>query len=247
MRSIRIYQSTELHEGLVVQLDQSATRHIIQVLRLSIGTPLIVFNGKGGEFTASIVELDKRQVKIKIAKFIAIERESTLNLHLAQGIARNEKMDLIIQKAVELGVSRITPLITQHSIIKLSSERWEKRWQHWQNIIISACEQCGRNQVPKLDHPILFNEFISTTNEINKFILHPEKISDEHKLPAKINAAVLLIGPEGGFSDEEITLAQQRQYISIQLGTRILRTETAGLAGIVALQVKYGDLVMING
>lgn len=241
MRLNRIYQAIDLDIHQTISLDHEATQHIAQVLRMNVGDPFIIFNGKGGEYSATIIDRTKNNVIIKTTGFHAIERESPLNLHLIQCISRGEKMDWVIQKAVELGVKQITLLISERCGIKLPPDRWNKKQEHWQKIILSACEQCGRNTIPKLhlgdslgDSPLLGTAPF-------RFILDPragKKLSAIELIDREI---ILLIGPEGGFTENEMDLAKQNGFTSISLGQRILRTETAGLAAISALQTKFGD------
>lgn len=241
MRITRIYQPINLIENQIITLDNHASHHLLNVLRLKSGTTLIIFNGQGGEYQAELINIEKKQAKIKIKNFSAIERESSLHIHLAQGISRGEKMDYIIQKAVELGVTEITPLFTEYGNVHLNEERLKKRVAHWQAIIISACEQCGRNHLPKINLPQRLFNWLPNCHDEFKLILDPQankKISEYNKQ----NSVTLLIGPEGGLSDHEIAEAKRNNFLSLKLGPRILRTETAGLAAVAALQALWGDL-----
>lgn len=238
----RIYQNINLAENETITLDKAASHHLLNVLRIKKSEPIIIFNGQGGEFEAEVFETNKNFVQVQINKHIDINRESPVEIHLAQGISRGEKMDFTIQKAVELGVKKITPLITEFCNVKLPSERWQKKLQHWQSIIISACEQCGRTQIPEIFPPIEFSKWMDIKLDGNKIILEPtaeRKISDLKLSETKI---CLLIGSEGGFSETEINLAEKNNFTPIKFGPRILRTETAGLAVIAAVQVLCGDL-----
>lgn len=244
MRMTRIYQNCTLNIGEVIQLDSEASNHLINVLRLQAQAPLIVFNGLGGEFSAIISEIKKKNVLVHIENFYPIERESFLKIHLAQVVSRGEKMDLTIQKAVELGVHEITPIISERCEIKLSQERWLKRILHWQKIIISACEQCGRNTIPQLNSIMQFADYISQKSTAIRLILHHRATSSlsvlEHESLKNVD---LLIGPEGGFTENEIAESESYHFTGIKLGPRILRTETAGIAVIAALQTKFGDFL----
>jgi 16S rRNA (uracil1498-N3)-methyltransferase len=180
---------------------------------------------------------------VKVDQYNPREAESPISLCLAQGISRGEKMDYTIQKAVELGVTKIIPLLTERCTVKLDADRREKRLQHWQSIIISACEQSGRNKIPTLLPPQAFHHWLPTANADQCFVLAPTANQKLEKISLKNNAEViLLIGPEGGLSDGEIALASDQSFIPLNLGPRILRTETAAVAALSALQCIYGDL-----
>lgn len=238
----RIYQSSDLNTDSFLSLDEAASHHLARVLRANPGDSIIIFNGKGGEYAAVITEINKKDVQVKIGEYSPREAESPLKIQLAQGVARGEKMDFIMQKAVELGAVRLTPLITSRCNVRLDPSREKKRIQHWQSVIISACEQSGRNFLPQLESPMDFAEWISNAKADYRFVLSPHV---DKKLPANIPAqstVILLIGPEGGLSDEEVELAIKNGFIPLNLGKRVLRTETASLAAITALQARFGDL-----
>jgi 16S rRNA (uracil1498-N3)-methyltransferase len=239
---IRIYQKITFEIGATVALDKSASHHVGNVLRAKINDLITLFNGQGGEYLSHIIAITKKEVSVKIDQFIDKNTESPLSLYLAQGISRGEKMDFTIQKAVELGVKKIFPVLTERSTIKLDADRIQKRLTHWESIIVSACEQSGRNFIPKISLP----ESINTLHEIEaewRFILSPNASTHLKTLPIQKNDRVLLlIGPEGGFSEKEILTLVQKDFIPLNLGPRILRTETAGLAAIAALQCLFGDL-----
>lgn len=232
----RIYQSSELKTGAIIELDKIVAHHVRNVLRLKQEDPLILFNGFGGEYHAVITDITKRDIVVKIKSFHAIECESTLKIHLAQGISRGEKMDFTIQKAVELGVTEITPILTSRCGVQLSSARWLKRQQHWQSIIISACEQCGRNKLPTLNKVCDFKDWVNNFKAELKFVLEPQADISFPKIIESTASIGLLVGPEGGFSETEIEVAVKNNFQVIQLGPRILRTETAALAALAVLQ-----------
>lgn len=242
MRITRIYYARPLTPGMICNLDTVASNHILRVLRLRPGAKLTLFNGEGGEYTAEIIAAEKQQAKVKIIQFSPIERESSLSIHLGQGISRGEKMDYTLQKAVELGVNKITPLFTEHSNVKLAEERLEKRIAHWQAIVISACEQCGRNRIPKVLPAESLSQWVIKRKEKIKLLLHPEAAKHLADFATISDEICLLVGAEGGFSENEIFQAQQAGFTALQLGPRILRTETAALAAIAALQTRWGDL-----
>ena len=244
----RIYQPCSLTVGQHYGLTAAASHHLINVLRLSIGDRLVVFNNTGNEYAAHLVDVNKRTAMVEIKTCDLVDCESPLQITLAHGLARGEKMDLIIQKAVELGVSHFVPLLTQYTNVKLSGDRLTKRHEHWQQVIISASEQCGRNRLMSIVQPMPFLAFITkikahdiTDNTVN-LLLDPAgqiRLSDLNSPTTKqVN---LLVGPEGGFSTDEINHAKQASFQGIQLGPRILRTETAALAVVSILQTQWGD------
>ena len=238
----RIFHPQTLSANSTTQLTDSAAGHVSRVLRMNTGDTLHLFDGNGGYFEAIIAEISKKSVSVNVGDFIANCTESPLRVHIGQGISRGEKMDFTIQKATELGVCEITPLITERCGVKLQEDRWQKKLDHWQQVAISACEQCGRNIVPQIHPPIsLQNWLTQATNEL-KLNLHPSAKHGINGLAAPQNGVRLLIGSEGGLSDNEIQQAAQNGFESILLGKRVLRTETAALTALAALQTRFGDL-----
>ena len=243
MRIPRLFLSQQLVINTEIELDKNITRHIVQVLRLKPGHPLLLFNGQGGEYHAELTVVEKRRAHAKITSFHPVERESSLKLHLAIGISKGERMDYAIQKAVETGVNEITPLFTEHCAVHLSAERIHKRLIHWQSIIHSACEQSGRNRIPQLNPAKQFEDFCSTHQHDLKLVLDPTAKETLGPIqPQNPSACTLCIGPEGGLSQSEVELAQQHGFVAIKIGARTLRTETAAVVSIAALQVLWGDL-----
>ncbi|MDP5029317.1 MAG: 16S rRNA (uracil(1498)-N(3))-methyltransferase [Paraglaciecola sp.] len=242
MRISRIFHPDLLSVDEHVTLGDDATNHLANVLRAKVGQPLILFNGDGAEYSAHVVDITKRKVIVCIDTKLSLSVESPLKLHLGQGISRGDRMDWVIQKAVELGVSEISPLITERCGVKLSAERWLKKHEQWQKLIISACEQCGRNTLPTLHTPIDFHQWISQSTEQLRLTLHPRAESTFRHIRLPVSGVRLLIGPEGGFSDQEIYQTEQSGFHTIQMGPRVLRTETAAIAAIAALQAIHGDL-----
>ncbi len=239
----RIFQPIDLVSGEVIQLDTQASHHLMTVLRAKLNDGVTLFNGQGGEYKSTIIQMTKKQVSVQINEHLLRDVESPLELYLAQGISRGEKMDYTIQKAVELGVKKIIPLLTERSTVKLDAERREKRFQHWQSIIISACEQSGRNQIPELLFPMTIENSLSSVQADWCFVLSPAATSQLKDNAIKKNQRVLLlIGPEGGLSESEINLVCSQGYKPLNLGPRILRTETAAVAAITALQCSFGDM-----
>lgn len=238
----RIYQSGLLVSGSHLFLHERAAHHLAHVLRIKTGDPVILFNGEGGEYQALVTQVNKKGVEVKVGDFVSREVESLLRIGLAQGIARGEKMDWIIQKAVELGVSQIMPLTTERSNVRLTGEREAKRHLHWESVAVSACEQCGRNRLPSIASPSELMDWLPTAAADYRFVLSPY-VND--KLPVQMPAdasIILLVGPEGGLSDAEAAKAMAAGFTPLGLGPRVLRTETAAIAAIAALQSRYGDL-----
>src|SRR5690606_824383 len=241
MRIPRIFTSQIISSGQVLMLEEAPSHHLSKVLRMQVGRELILFNGMGGEFTAVIQAINKKNIEIAVGNFCAENRQSPLELELAIGLSRGERMDWVLQKATELGVTRISPLITERTEVKLSGERLVKKFEHWQQILISACEQCQRNILPHLNPPTRLSEWLAQTNAEYRFVLHHR---DNQKLPAvaQVASLALLIGPEGGLSDTEIGLAKAADFTALTLGPRVLRTETAPVAAISLVQYLWGDL-----
>lgn len=223
-------------------LPTQAAHHAAKVLRLSIGDEIVLFDGSGGEYAALIKDIGKHGVVVQIGVHRAAERESPLCVTLAQAISSGDKMDLTLQKATELGIARIQPLESERSVVRLSGERAEKRIAHWQGVVISACEQCGRNQIPEVATIRRFHDWLGIEEKSRlRLMLSPGAPMNLRDLPRPEQPVTLLIGPEGGFSTVEIASAQHAGYTPICLGARILRTETAALAALAAMQTLWGD------
>lgn len=241
MRIPRIYTQQQLATHQQVALEESSSHHLSKVLRMQAGRELILFNGNGGEFSATIVEVTKKQVIVNVAEHREDNRESPLTLELAIGISRGERFEWVLQKATELGVTQITPLISERTEVKVNGDRQEKIMERWQQILIGACEQSQRNVLPQLSAPIQITDWLPHVNSDLRFVLHHR---DSKTLPTeqKPQSVSLLIGPEGGLSDNEILLAQQYKFNALTLGPRVLRTETAPVAAITLAQYLWGDL-----
>lgn len=224
-------------------MSPAASHHIINVLHMKPDQPVILFNGSGGYFDCRILSVEKKHnVFVEIGQHYPDEKASPLNLILAQGISRGQRMDYTLQKAVELGVSGIVPVFCEFGNVKLAADRQDKRLEHWRKLIINACEQCGLNRIPSLHPPMNFADWVNKQNDGLKIILHP--VSDynlSHLRPPDMNI-ILLAGPEGGFSEKEVCLAAANGYHSVRFGPRILRTETAAIVAITACQVLWGDI-----
>ncbi|MCC2605783.1 16S rRNA (uracil(1498)-N(3))-methyltransferase [Planctobacterium marinum] len=242
MRIPRIYYPDTLQSDTQIELPKDSAVHITNVLRLKPGHPVVMFNGDGNEYSGEIQEASKKSTTVFVSAKLGLSVESPLNTHLAQGVSKGERMDLVMQKSVELGVSEITPIITERCPVKLSEERWQKKLQHWQKIIISACEQCGRNTLPILNQPVSYQAWIQQSTNQCRLMLHPQAQLRLNQLALPPEGVRLLIGPEGGLSDAEIYQAREFGYEEVLMGPRILRTETAALAALAILQAGFGDI-----
>lgn len=243
MRIPRIHLAQELCLGQTVLLPDQAGEHVARVLRLDRGATLILFNGDGREFDATLASLAKHAVTAEICGVREADRESPLELTLAQGIARGEKMDWILQKATELGIARIVPIVTERTEVKLDEDRAERRMAHWASVIAGACEQSGRTRLPVLEAPQRMDRWLGSlaATAALRLALLPEGDVTVRQFPQVDNGAILAVGPEGGFSDNDAALLKQANFHGLRLGPRILRTETAGLAALAALQAMAGD------
>ena len=244
MSNLRFYSAENLHIGATIKLSESAATHATRALRLSVGNHIHLFNGDGFDYACELVVVKKSEVIATVKASHARETESPLNITLLQGISSGDRMDYSIQKAVELGVKQIQPIATERSVVKLSAERAEKRLEHWQNIVISACEQCGRATIPQVLAPkTLANWFSANTSTptATRILLNPEGAKRLATLDKPSGEIQLLIGAEGGLSQAEINLAILQGFQSVILGPRILRTETAGPTAIATLQSLWGD------
>lgn len=254
MKSPRFYYPDQINVGESIELSYGATHHAANVLRLEKGDRVTLFNGKGGEFLAFIRRISKAAILVSIEKFINVEHESPLQITLAQSICTNIKMDLIIRKAVELGVNNIQPILAKRCLVKLSGKRELKRVKHWEQIIISACEQCGRNRVPGVSSPVTLSSWLSRQGAMQKelnneptkklyFMLSPTSKMGLHDFSKSLSVTelALLVGPEGGFTSDEDAATLMAGFSSLRLGSRTLRTESAALAAIAALQTIWGD------
>ncbi|PLY16550.1 MAG: 16S rRNA (uracil(1498)-N(3))-methyltransferase [Sedimenticola sp.] len=242
MRTPRIHTHQTLSPDSTLSLEEGPARHLIQVLRLKADAPVILFNGDGHDYQGVIISLGKRQVDIAISERGAQESAACLAIHLGLGISKGERMDFAIQKSVELGVTEITPLVSERCVVRISDERMQKRIQHWQNILIAACEQSGRRRLPMLHAPLKLQDWINKREAQQHNLLLDHRSSDTlASLSPPESGTCLLVGPEGGLSEEEIASAKREGFHGVQLGPRVLRTETAPLAAIAAMQALWGD------
>lgn len=240
MRITRIFTDQPLEANKDVVLNPSASHHL-QVLRIRPGADLVLFNGDGSNYFAQLETASKKQVQVKIISRSEPEQECPVQIHLCISISKGERMDFAIQKSIELGVSEITPLFSQHGVVNLNDERLQKRQQHWHKVMISACEQSGRCRIPLLNHAMELDKWLEMPHSGTGLILDPRSEVRIGSLNQPGKRITILVGPEGGLSNAEITSAKDHGFTGISLGPRILRTETAPLATIAAIQTLWGD------
>jgi len=225
----------------ILTLPEAVHRHAIQVLRLKKGAIIQLFDGKGLEYQATLTHVERKQSEVELGQQLINAAESPLNVTLLQGISRGERMDFAIQKAVELGVNQIVPVITERCNVQLKQDRAEKRCAHWQGVMISACEQSGRAVLPTLGDVVDVQTVMSRTEDTLKLVLDPQAKTGFSDLPTT-KQLTLLIGPEGGLTDDEVAMAKSSGFTAVQFGPRILRTETASTAALAVVQSLWGDL-----
>ena len=240
MRSYRVYSSLPLTVDEQCHLDDRARHHLARVLRVKAGDRLCVFNGDGNNYQGAIVSASKNKVSVLIDSMEQADTESPLNTCLALGVSKGDRFEWAIKKATELGVSSIVPLLSQRVDVRLSPERWQKKQEHWQQVVISACEQSGRAVVPDVQEPTTLPHWLSHVEADCKLVLDPEATpSALNDQPASI---ALLIGPEGGLAPSELALASENGFSAMRLGPRVLRTETAPLVALSVLGARWGDI-----
>ena len=244
MRVTRCHVDLPLHVGADLALPERAANHLVRVLRLREGDACVLFNGDGHDYPARLAAIGKREARVEVLAREPVANESPLRIVLLQGIARGEKMDLILQKATELGVAAIIPVMAERTEVKLDAERTAKRMTHWRSVVVSACEQSGRASIPGLAQPLGLAQGAAAIAEdcmkLTLDLLGEDSLASLHA-PASRRVAVA-IGPEGGWSPRDRETLRQAGFGGLRLGPRILRTETAGLAAIAALQSRFGDL-----
>jgi 16S rRNA (uracil1498-N3)-methyltransferase len=242
MRTPRLFIDLSLSPNDTISLPKEKAHYISHVLRMTSGAVIKLFNNSGYEFDGIIVAITKKSAEIEINKAYKINNESPLKITLCLAIARGQHMDYSVQKAVELGVDRIIPVVSEFSNVKLQAERMQNKMTHWQNIIISASEQCGRNLLPQLLSPVSFRESLVLNTPKPRLILHPGSQQAMQSVKMEINQLSLMIGPEGGYSDTELSEAIGGEIIPVNLGPRILRAETAVVSALSNAQQLWGDL-----
>jgi 16S rRNA (uracil1498-N3)-methyltransferase len=242
MREPRIFVDCDLQEDSELILRAETAHYLATVLRRKTGQTIHLFNGKGADYSASIQSISKKEVRVQLGSAKQSNTESPLQITLLQGISRAQHMDYTLQKAIELGVYRIVPVFTEFGNLRLDDSRAQKKWQHWQKIIVSACEQSGRSYVPELAQPQSLSAALAAENNTLKVILHPaEGLSLRAITPAPQSLSILA-GPEGGFSDAELEQAIAQSFQSVLMGPRVLRTETAAVAALSICQSLWGDM-----
>jgi 16S rRNA (uracil1498-N3)-methyltransferase len=242
MSTPRFHVPVPLTVAATLDLPEAAAHHAARVLRLRCGDAVTLFNGMGGEYAACITAIGKHDVTVTIERHDPVERESPLPVTLVQALSSGERMDLTIQKAVELGVSRIVPVESERCVVRLKGERAEKRVAHWQQVAISACEQCGRNRIPEVRMISPLDVWLAAeVSDALRWVLLPGAHTVLRDLPCPQKPVELLVGPEGGLTDAEAEAAQRAGYQPVRLGPRVLRTETAAPALLAALQALWGD------
>ncbi len=242
MRIPRYFIDQELEVNQSLSLPEALHRHAIQVLRGKLGDLLILFNGQGGEYLATFSEVEKRKSTVSITSYDPIDRESLLDTRLVLALIKSDKFDFALQKAVEMGVSSIQPVIAARSVMNLKANRLDKKMQHWQGVIYSACEQSGRTRIPELLPTISFSEYLVADNGRMNLAMLPEATQYLSELATPTQPISLLVGPEGGFHDDEVTLMEEQKVQTVKFGPRILRAETAVIAGLALCQNHWGDL-----
>jgi 16S rRNA (uracil1498-N3)-methyltransferase len=257
MSNLRFYNPANLQIGATVKLSDNAAAHATRVMRLEVSDEIVLFNGDGHDYTCAISSIKKNETLVIVKSFVKITNESPLNITLLQGISSGDRMDYTIQKAVELGVTAIVPIITTRSVVKLTNERAEKRLAHWQSVVHAACEQSGRAIIPTVFAPVQLSTWLAanihapssgaeiksdlSSTKPTRILLNPIGALRLADLPKYIGNIELLVGAEGGLSQSEIDTALSQGFQSVVLGARVLRTETAALVAIAAMQTLWGD------
>ena len=244
MRLIRVFVESALAPTVRIEAGGTAATHMARVLRLTAGDPVTLFNGDGSDYPARIVAIRSSRVEIEVLQRLPARPESPLALTLVQGIARAERMDLIVQKATELGVATIQPVVTARGVVRLDAKTTERKLAHWRGIVIAACEQCGRARLPHIAAPLPLPEWLArpAPQSVRRLQLAVDSRESLGSAAAGAGAIELLIGPEGGLDESERKSAADAGYRGCSIGPRVLRTETAALAALAVLQASAGDL-----
>jgi len=243
MRLNRVYSDRALAPGAEAELPASAAYHVARVLRLRAGAPLTVFDGSGDDFRCEIVSIEGERVRVRVGERAAGLRESPLAITLVQAVSRSERMDWTLQKATELGVRTIAPVLSARSVVRLDEAQAAKKLRHWQAIVAGACEQCGRSTLPEVRSPVELRRFLAgSPRSGQRLVLSPDGPASLAGLSSVATRVELLIGPEGGLDDAELDEAVRAGYAPVRLGPRVLRTETAGIVALAVLQALWGDL-----
>jgi len=260
VRLTRVFIDGELQSGSVVDLPRETGAHLAKVLRARSGDEVVLFNGDGREFTGAIEKVQGTRVSASIGAARSIDRESPFQLTLVQCVPRGDRMDFIVQKATELGVVRIVPVLSQRSVVRLDASQSASKQAHWRAVAVSACEQSGRNRVPSVDTPLPLLNYLgglaaqAAASEVLRLVLEPERAQRTEALARSIDIASaksasraeIAIGPEGGFAPEELEAFDLSAFARVNLGPRVLRTETAAIAAIAVLQARFGDMSAVS-
>jgi 16S rRNA (uracil1498-N3)-methyltransferase len=242
VRVTRIHVEAGLAPGRVVDLPEDPATHVARVLRGRAGDPVVLFDGRGGEFEGVLAVVSRGRVAVAVGAHRAVERESPVAVTLGIGISRGERMDYGLQKATELGVAHLVPLLAERCVVQLDAERSAARLAHWRRVVVSACEQCGRNRVPGLAPARPLPDWVGEEASERRLVLSPEADATLATLPRPTGTVALLVGPEGGLAPAELGVAVRAGFTPVRLGPRILRTETAVVAALAAIQACWGDL-----
>ncbi|WP_420428501.1 16S rRNA (uracil(1498)-N(3))-methyltransferase [Algiphilus sp.] len=237
----RIYLAQAREEGDTVALEDAAFRHVARVLRMRVGDRLTVFNGQGSEFAARITQMERHAAHVQLEARREANTESPLHSSLLQAVGKGERMDWALQKATELGISAIQPVLTARCNVKLDAERWAKKQAHWQGVLIAACEQSGRLRIPELRPVAKLDDILDACTATLRLVLAPQSGRAPIEAVSTVDSVALLVGPEGGLNDEEIRRAEASGFQSWQIGPRTLRTETAPMVALALLQQRFGD------
>jgi 16S rRNA (uracil1498-N3)-methyltransferase len=243
MRLTRVFVDAELSAGRLIELPADTASHVAKVLRARGGDPLTVFNGRGGEFAGSVETVRGGRVSVALAAEVPVERESPLQLTLLQCVPRGDRMDFIVQKATELGVTRILPILSQRSVVRLDADQAESKAAHWRAVAVSACEQCGRNRLPSIEAPRQLLKVLGDAPPLEgtRLVLEPDDAAGEIAWSGATRMEIA-IGPEGGFAPDELEALRVSGFHRVTLGPRILRAETAAIAAVTWLQTRFGDM-----
>ena len=241
MRNYRVYSDAVLVVGAQAELDKGATKHLVAVLRVGLGDTITVFNGDGFNYLCSVIEITKSSLSVRVTSKSDPENESNLSTMLGLAVSKGDRFEWAIKKATELGVTSIAPLLTQRVDVRLPPDRWAKKRSHWQQVVIAACEQSGRAVVPTVCDATPLANWLLNLEADTRFVLDPRTMVAATPIDEPEHIA-LLIGPEGGLTDEEIALAKANDFVGLSLGPRIMRTETAPITALSIIGAKWGDL-----
>ncbi len=242
MRISRLYWPQALSTGQQIEIGDEQAHYVRNVLRLKKAAPVVLFNGQGGEWAAQVVDVGRKKLLIAVGQHYFRDVESPLDIHLGLTLVRAERMDWAIQKAVELGVNRLSPLLSDRCVVQLKEHKAEQKLQHWRKIVQNAAQQCGRTVVPPISRPCLLAEWLAGQKKGLKLFLQPQAGNTLAQLRPQSNKVTLLSGPEGGFAQHEQDLARQAGFVPSRLGKRVLRAETAALSAVAVVQALWGDL-----